>query len=76
MKKIKIKKCLQSLKKQAYKNFEIIIVDDSTDKTVEVIKKLTKDDKRFRLVKQGEKPAGWIGKSYALQKGSKMGRGK
>ncbi|MCW8966769.1 MAG: glycosyltransferase family 2 protein, partial [Candidatus Pacearchaeota archaeon] len=35
-----IGKCLESLNKQTYKNFEIIIIDDgSTDKTVEIIKK-------------------------------------
>ncbi len=35
-----IKECLQSIKKQKYQNFEIIVIDNcSTDKTIEIIKK-------------------------------------
>lgn len=42
--------CLNSLKKQSYKNWEAIVVDDkSTDKTAEILKKKFKS-KKFKLV--------------------------
>lgn len=46
-----IKVCLMSVKKQDYKNFECVIIDDvSTDNSVEIIKKIIKDDERFKLI--------------------------
>ncbi|RLF36987.1 MAG: hypothetical protein DRN03_03035, partial [Thermoplasmata archaeon] len=71
----RIGKCVKSLKEQSYKNFEVIVVDDSTDRTVEVIKEETKGDDRFRIIKQDKLPEGWLGKSFALQQGSKLARG-
>tara|TARA_B100000963_G_scaffold349520_1_gene358671 strand:+ start:824 stop:2344 length:1521 start_codon:yes stop_codon:yes gene_type:complete len=51
-----IKVCLMSVKKQNYKNFECIVVDDiSTDNSVEIIKQTIKDDDRFKLVINKEK---------------------
>lgn len=72
----RIGKCVKSLREQSYKNFEVIVVDDSTDRTVEVIKEETKGDDRFRIVKQDKLPEGWLGKSFALQQGSKLAKGK
>lgn len=44
-----IKRCIDSVKKQSYEDFEVILVDDgSTDKTAEVIKKNIEGDKRFK----------------------------
>lgn len=44
-----IKKCLDSVIKQTYKNLEILIINDgSTDKTIEICKKY--NDKRIRIV--------------------------
>ncbi|KAA0008692.1 MAG: glycosyltransferase [Thermoplasmata archaeon] len=72
----RVEGCIRSLKNQTYPNFEVIIVDDSTDDTVDIIKNLVGDDNRFRIVKQEKLPKGWIGKSYAMQQGSKLARGK
>jgi len=48
-----ILKLIKSLKKQSYKDFEIIISDNfSSDKTLDLIKKNTKNDKRFKIYKQ------------------------
>ncbi|MCK4365564.1 MAG: glycosyltransferase [Thermoplasmatales archaeon] len=71
----RIGECIKTLKSQTYPNLEIIIVDDSTDNTVEVIKTIAKDDKRFKIIKQKKLPNGWVGKPFALQQGSKIATG-
>lgn len=41
--------CLHSIQNQSYKNWECIMIDDhSTDNTFEIIKKFSKNDKRFK----------------------------
>ena len=54
-----IEKTLNSILEQTYPDFEVFVVDDhSTDKTVEVVKKLCKKDKRIHLVQlKGDKGA-------------------
>ena len=43
---------LQSIKRQTFKNYECVIIDDnSTDNSVEIIEKIIKHDKRFKLIK-------------------------
>jgi len=76
----RIKKCIQALKTQTYSNLEIFIVDDhSSDKTVEISRRIIGDDKRFKIISlkdvEKEKPKGWIGKSYAIQQGCKHANG-
>lgn len=45
-----IKECIDSILSQTYRNFEIIIVDDqSTDKTVDIVKGYMSNDARIRL---------------------------
>ncbi|MBQ3440951.1 glycosyltransferase [Candidatus Saccharibacteria bacterium] len=45
--------CLESAKKQTLKEIEIICVNDgSTDKSLEIIKKMSLDDKRFVIIDQ------------------------
>lgn len=42
--------CLDSIKSQTYKNYEVIIIDDaSTDDSQGIMKKYAKTDKRFRV---------------------------
>ena len=49
------KQCYESLKKQTYQNFEIILVDDcSTDNSLEEIKEFTKGDVRIKFFKNPE----------------------
>lgn len=72
----RIRKCIETLKKQTYPNLEIIIVDDSTDNTVEVIKSIAGKDNRFKIIKQEKLQPGWVGKPFAVQQGSKIAKGK
>lgn len=44
-----VKKCIDSLKKQKYDNFEVLLIDDgSKDNTKNVIKKQIKNNKKFK----------------------------
>ena len=72
----RISKCIETLKKQTYPNLEIIIVDDSTDNTVGVIRKIVGKDNRFKIIKQEKLQPGWVGKPFAVQQGSKIAKGK
>lgn len=48
-----VEKCLISILRQTYKNFEVIIVDDgSTDGSYKIIKKVIDNDKRFKVYKK------------------------
>ena len=59
-----IKFCILSAKKQKYKNFNCVLVNDhSTDNTVSVIENLIKKDDRFELVLNPEK-TGALGSIY------------
>ena len=76
----KIGKSLQALKALKYPKLEIILMDDfSTDKTVNIAKDIIGKDKRFRIISlknlNEKKPDGWMGKSYANQKGSTYAKG-
>ncbi|MDJ0742725.1 MAG: glycosyltransferase [Xenococcaceae cyanobacterium MO_167.B27] len=49
---------LESLERQSYKDFEVLIVDDgSTDNTAEIVKSFCERDSRFRLL---QKPNGGL----------------
>lgn len=54
-----IAKCLFSIIKQSFKDFEILIVDDgATDRTNEIIKIFSKFDNRIKLIEQKNQGAG------------------
>src|SRR5574337_923342 len=63
---VNIERCLAALLAQDYPDLEIIVVDDdSTDGTVDIVKRVVADDPRVRVV-VAEKPAqGWKGKPNA-----------
>ena len=65
-------RCIGSVKRQSYRNWECIIIDDgSTDGSVDEIKRLIRGDKRFRLISL-EKNAGL---SNARNLGMKLSKG-
>ncbi len=51
-----IKKCIDSVKCQSFKNYKMVITDDmSTDNSSNIVKELIKDDDRFVLIENQKK---------------------
>ena len=72
----KIGRCLESLAKQNYPNFEVIAVDDrSDDRTGEIIQSLAAKYPSIKYVRANEAPPGWIGKCSALVQAVKFANG-
>lgn len=62
--------CLDSLSKQTYQNLEIIVVDDdSTDRSCEIVTRYSKEFGNIRLVSAGPKPSDWVGKTWPCWRG-------
>ena len=65
-----IGKCLDSLVKQDYENYEIIVIDDSSeDKTGEIISEYAKKHPKIIPASARPKPEGWMGKNWACMEG-------
>ncbi|MCI0716495.1 MAG: glycosyltransferase [Chlorobi bacterium] len=63
-----ISRVLSSLLKQDYPNYEIIVLNDnSTDKTGEIIESLKKQNSNLRVLNGKPLVEGWTGKCYACQ---------
>ncbi|HEY9790693.1 MAG TPA: glycosyltransferase [Candidatus Obscuribacterales bacterium] len=72
----KVGRCLESLAKQDYPNYEIIAINDrSVDDTGAVIKSIAERYPNVRSVYGQEAPPGWIGKCNALVHGVKYAGG-
>jgi len=68
--------CLESLLRQDYTNFEVVVLDDnSEDATAEVVRRTAATDSRIRLVTGKPLPEGWSGKPYACYQAAKQARG-
>ncbi len=71
-----IQKCIQSLLAQNIKNYELLLIDDSsTDSTFGLMENFSKDP-RVRIFKAGEKPSGWVGKNWPCYVGYQNSKGK
>jgi len=71
-----IGKCLDSLINQDYKNYEIIVIDDSSeDKTGEIISEYAKKYPKIIPVSAKPKPDGWMGKNWACMEGYRKSTG-
>lgn len=67
---------LQSLLRQDYPAFELIVVDDrSTDGSGAILDGLARADPRVRVEHVTQLPAGWLGKNHALHIGAARARG-
>jgi chlorobactene glucosyltransferase len=71
-----IEKCVTSLLQSEYPRLEIIVLDDnSTDGTHEIVKQLSRRHKKLRIIKGKELPPGWNGKNWACQQLSQAAGG-
>lgn len=71
-----IETCIESLLKQNYENFEIIVLDDnSTDKTGVIVTEIASKDNRVRLIKGEALPQDWAGKPFACYQMAQKARG-
>ena len=71
-----IETCLKSLQKQDYPNFEILVLDDnSTDRTAELVGRMAAKDDRIRLIKGATLPEGWAGKPFACYQLAEKAKG-
>ena len=66
-----IRHCIDSLLKQDYSDFEIILVnDESTDKTLEIMKEFEKSCPiKIKVVNVTHRDENWIGKNWACYQG-------
>ncbi|MES2108005.1 MAG: glycosyltransferase family 2 protein [Bacteroidota bacterium] len=68
---------LQSILKQEYKNYEVIIYDDeSTDDTYKICEEFAKKHSYFTVIKGDELPPDWLGKNYACHQLAKKAKGR
>ncbi|MDR1949320.1 MAG: glycosyltransferase family 2 protein [Spirochaetaceae bacterium] len=71
-----IENCLASLCDQSYQNYEILVIDDnSTDNTMNILKKMSRKNPKIRFFTGNPLPNAWYGKPYALQQLSVEARG-
>jgi len=62
----KIRDCISSLLKQDYPNYQIIVLNDnSTDRTGEILAELQSRDNRLKVIHGASLPADWLGKHWA-----------
>ncbi len=67
-----LQKCLDSILKQTFQNFEIICVDDSsTDNSLKILKEYKQKDDRFVILQQNH-----LGAGAARNRGLKLAKGK
>ena len=71
-----IGKCLDSLINQDYENYEIVVIDDSSeDSTWKIILQYAEKNSRIVPVSARPKPEGWMGKNWACMEGFRSSNG-
>src|SRR5260370_9130106 len=69
-----IERSVRAFLAQDYTNIELIVVNDrSRDETGEILRRI--GDLRLTVIDGVEPPAGWLGKTWALQQGSMRASG-
>ena len=73
---LRIERCVGSILKSDYPDFEVIVVDDrSTDATGAILATRAARDPRLRVISGAEVPEGWFGKPWACMQGARRARG-
>ena len=73
---INIGACLESLRKQDYSNFEILVLDDnSTDDTANIVQQIAIQDSRIQLITGQPLPVDWAGKPFACHQLATQAKG-
>lgn len=68
--------CLESLQKQDYPNFEILVIDDnSSDNTSAIVDRMAATDSRIQRFTGKPLPKGWAGKPFACHQLAKKANG-
>ena len=63
-----IERCVRSFMEQDYPNLEIIVLDDnSDDSTPEILRRLSEEDSRLKVMKGKPLEKGWRGKVYGMK---------
>ncbi len=71
-----ISKCLDSIIAQDYENYEIIVIDDSSeDSTPVILKKYASENSKIIYVCARPKPNDWMGKNWACMEGYQKATG-
>jgi chlorobactene glucosyltransferase len=71
-----IERCLNSLRNQLYKNYEILVLNDnSTDNTLGIINRIAAEDSRVCVINGAPLPEDWYGKPFALNQLSRQAKG-
>lgn len=71
-----IRRCLESLNKQDYPNYEVLVLDDnSEDNTNVIVSGVAAGDRRIKLFKGQPLPEDWAGKSFACHQLAQKARG-
>jgi len=71
-----IEVCLESLQKQDYPNFEVLVLDDnSSDSTANIVARIAARDERIQLIRGDLLPEGWAGKPFACYQLAKRAKG-
>jgi chlorobactene glucosyltransferase len=71
-----IRDCLESLQKQDYPNYEILVLDDnSADGTASIVEGMATGDTRIRLISGEPLPEDWAGKPFACYQLARQAKG-
>src|SRR5258708_40099199 len=67
--------CVRSLAQQAEIAEIVVVNDQSTDRTAEIVRALTAEIPRLRLLETQGVPPGWVGKNHAVGLGAQEAGG-
>ncbi|MCL1959596.1 MAG: glycosyltransferase [Spirochaetes bacterium] len=71
-----IENCINSLRDQIYKKYEILVINDnSTDNTGNILARIAEEDSRIRIYNGKPLPDDWYGKPFALHQLSAHAKG-